>query len=65
VLYMFLTFDSRGMNDIRLISSPIHAPSHEFEDTGTNIPLTKVIGNRILVELLGLREESVYKITFR
>jgi hypothetical protein len=30
------------MNDIRLISSPIHAPSHEFEDTDTNIPLTKV-----------------------
>jgi hypothetical protein len=59
VLYIFLTLDISGMNDIRLISSPIHAPSHEFEDTNTNIPLTRVISNRILVELLGIREESV------
>jgi hypothetical protein len=60
VLYIFLTLDIRGMNDIRLISSPIHVPSHEFEDTDTNTPLTKVISNRILVELLGIREDSVY-----
>ena len=33
VLYMFLTLDIRGTNDIRLISRPIHAPSHELEDT--------------------------------
>jgi hypothetical protein len=33
VLCTFLTLDIRGINDIRLISSPIHAPSHEFEDT--------------------------------
>jgi hypothetical protein len=59
VLYIFLTLDISGMNDIRLISSPIHAPSHEFEDTDTNIPLTKVISNRILVEFLGIREESI------
>jgi hypothetical protein len=50
------------MNDIRLISRPIHAPSHEFEDTDTNILLTKVISNRILVELLGIREKSVFSI---
>jgi hypothetical protein len=62
VLYIFLTFDIRGMNDIKLISSPIHAPSHEFEDTDTNIPLIKVISNRIFVELLGIREESIYSI---
>jgi hypothetical protein len=41
-----------------LISRPIHAPSHELEDTDTNTP-TRVISKRILVELLGVREESV------
>lgn len=58
VLYMFLTLDIRGIKDIRLISNPIHAPSHELEDTDTNTPLTKVVNNRILVEFLGIREES-------
>jgi hypothetical protein len=59
VLYMFLTLDIIGMNDIRVISKPIHAPSHELEDTDTNIPPTKVISKRIFVEFLGIREESV------
>jgi len=45
--------------DIRLISRPIHAPSHELEDKDTNRPPTKVLNKRILVELLGIREESV------
>jgi len=56
---MFLTLDIRGMNDIRLISKPIHASSLELEDTDINIPPTKVISKRIFVELLGIREESV------
>ena len=56
---MFLTSDIRGMNDIRLISRPIHAPNHELEDTDTNTPSTKVIRMTIFVELLGIREESV------
>jgi hypothetical protein len=43
VLYIFLTLDIRGINDIRLISSPIHAPSHELEDTDTNTPLVVVV----------------------
>ena len=59
VLYMFLVLDIRGINDIRLISRPIHAPIHELEDTDTNTPPTKVISKRIFVELLGIREESV------
>lgn len=58
VLYMFLALDIRGINDIRLISSPIHAPSHELDDTDINTPLTKVVNKRILVEFLGIREES-------
>jgi len=62
VLYMFLTLDIKGINDIRLISSPIHAPCHELEDTDTNILPTKVINKRIFVEFLGTREESVYSI---
>ena len=47
------------MNDIRLISRPIHAPNHELEDTDTNTPPTEVINRRIFVELLGIRGESV------
>jgi hypothetical protein len=53
---MFLVLDISGINDRRLTSSPIHAPSHELEDTCTNTPLTKVVKNRSLVELLGIRE---------
>jgi hypothetical protein len=49
----------RGTNDIRLISRPIHAPSLELEDTDTNTLPTRIISKRILVELLGIREESV------
>jgi len=60
VLYMFLTLDVKGMNDIRFISRPIHAPDHELEDTDTNTPPTKVNSKRIFVELLGIREEMSY-----
>ena len=60
VLYVFLTLDVRGMKDIRLISRPIRAPSIELENTDTNTPLTEVVSERILFELLGVREERVY-----
>jgi hypothetical protein len=56
---MFLTLDIEGINDIRLISNSIHAPSHELEDTDTNTPPTRVVNKRGLVELLGIREENV------
>jgi hypothetical protein len=59
VLYIFLTLDARGINVIRSISRPIHAPSHELEDTDTNTPPTEVISKMILVELLGTTEDSV------
>jgi hypothetical protein len=62
VLYVFLMLDFRGTNGIRLISKPIHAPRHELKDTDTNTPLIKVVNKRILVELLGIREECVYSI---
>ena len=55
-LYMFLTLDIKGMNEIRLISRTIHAPNHELEDTDTNTPPTKLISRRIFVKLLGIRE---------
>ena len=48
------------MKDIRLISRPIRAPSIELENTDTNTPLTEVVSERILFELLGVREERVY-----
>jgi hypothetical protein len=51
--------DIRGIKDIRLISRPIHATSHELEATYTNTPPTRVISKRIFVELLDIREENV------
>jgi len=45
-----------------LISRPIHAPCCELEGTDTNTPLTKVVSNRNLVELLDIREEGIYSI---
>jgi hypothetical protein len=50
--FNMIRLDIRGMNVIRLIPRPIHAPSHE-----TNTPPTTVISKKILVELLGIREE--------
>jgi hypothetical protein len=38
---------------------PIHAPNHELEGTDTNTLPIKVNSKRILVELLGIREECV------
>jgi len=49
VLYRFLTLDIKGMNDIRLISTPIHSPNHELEDTDSNTTPTKAISKRTLL----------------
>jgi len=51
-----LSLEIKGVNGIRLISRPIHAPSHELEDTDTKTPTNKVISKRIFVEI---REEIV------
>jgi len=51
-----------GIDDINLISRPNHVPYRELEDTDTNTPLTKVVSNRNLVELLDIREEGIYTI---
>lgn len=46
MLYLFFMLDIRGMNDIRFISIPIHAPSHELDDTDTNtLPIKIVTGH--------------------
>ena len=39
---MFLMLDISGMDDIRLISGPIHAPCYELEATDVNTPPKKV-----------------------
>jgi hypothetical protein len=56
---MIFTLAIREVNNVRLISRPIHAPSHELEDTDTDTPPTILIIKGNLVELLGIREESV------
>ena len=37
----FWRWTLKDMNDIRLISRPIHAPNHELQDADTNTPPTK------------------------
>ena len=59
VLYMFLTLDIKGMNDIRLISSPIHAPNHELDDTDTNTPPTKVRGSNMAASVAVIRDRVI------
>jgi hypothetical protein len=56
---MFSCDDISGMNDIRLISNPIQAPSQEFDEMKIKIPSINVVDRRIFVGLLGIREERV------
>jgi hypothetical protein len=55
---MFSCDDISGINDIRLISNPLQAPSHEFDEIEIKIPPINVVVSRIFVLLLGIREES-------
>jgi hypothetical protein len=57
---MFSCDDISGINYIRLISNPIQAPSHEFDEIEIKIPPINVVDRRIFVGLLGIREESYY-----
>jgi len=57
----FLTLDVRGVNDVRLISRPVHAPSHELEDIGTDTPLTKIV-RRFWLSYWALEKESFYSV---
>jgi hypothetical protein len=59
VVKIFAWTDISEMKDNRFISSPIQAPSHELDEIEIKILLTRVADSRILLELLGLREESI------
>lgn len=58
VVKIFSCEDISGIKDIRLISNPIQAPSQELDEIEIKIPPIKVVDRRILVGLLGTREES-------
>ena len=62
VLYILLTLDIRRINDIRLISSRIHAPSHELENKDTNTALIKVVNKRIWLSYWALAKRVVCSI---
>jgi hypothetical protein len=55
---MFSCDDISGINDIRLISNPIHTPSQELEEIEIKIPPINVVDKRIFVGVLGIREDS-------
>lgn len=53
-------FIIRGINESRLISSPTHAPNHEFEEIAINVPIIKVKKNNNLVEFLKIKKKRIY-----
>lgn len=52
----------KGINDNKLISSPIHAPSQEFDETAIIDPNIKVKINSSLYEFLNIKKKRI--ITF-
>ena len=62
VLYIFVTLHIRGINDVRFVPKPVHVPSSELEGTDINTSFIKAVNRRILADLLGIREETVYPI---
>lgn len=54
----FRDVDIRGINDSKLISSPIQAPNHELAEVVIKVPLIKVIRNKNLVGLLNIRKKK-------
>lgn len=58
----FLLAVIRGIKASRLISNPIHALNHEFEDTAIRDPLTTIVINIIFDELLNIKKKRT--ITF-
>lgn len=49
----------RGINDNKLISSPIQAPNQEFEDTVIRVPVIKIKKNIIFAELLKIKKKRI------
>lgn len=49
----------RGINASKLISSPIHALNHEFEDTDKIVPVIITIINIIFEELLNIKKKRI------
>lgn len=47
----------KGINDNKLISSPIQAPSQELDEIVIKVPLIKVIINNILAEFLKIKKK--------
>lgn len=52
----------RGINDNKLISNPIHALNHEFEEIVNNVPIIRIDKNKILEEFLKIKKKR--SITF-
>jgi hypothetical protein len=49
----------RGINDIKLISNPIQAPSQDDEEIVINVPEIKIMKNIILEELLKIKKKRI------
>lgn len=49
----------RGINDNKLISNPIQAPSQELDETVIIVPVIRIKKNIILAELLKIKKKRV------
>lgn len=55
----FLLSDIRGIKDNKLISKPIQAPNHEFDEIVISVPMIKVARNNILDEFLKIKKKRI------
>lgn len=49
----------RGINDNKLISSPIQAPNHELDEIVTIVLIIKIKKNKIFDELLKIKKKRI------
>lgn len=49
----------KGIKDNKLISKPIHAPNHEFEEIVIKVPEIKIKINIILEELFKIKKKRI------
>ena len=49
----------KGINDNKLISNPIHAPSQDVDEIVTSVPLIRVIKNSNLDEFLKIKKKRI------
>lgn len=58
-IIVFLLFVNMGINESKLISSPIQTPNQEFDEMDRIVPIINVDRKRIFIELLVIKKERI------